>query len=159
MPGSGKTTLGKQLAEYLKVRFIDLDHEIEKSEESTISEIFNKSGEPYFRQVESKTLHLLANSPEQFVISTGGGAPCFHDGITTINRTGISIFLDVSVGELIRRLEKDQNRPLLRNAELAQKLTSLRETRLPVYMQAQIMLTGDSISLDQITSQLDTIQK
>ena len=74
MPGSGKTTLGKQLAALLKVGFIDLDHEIEQKEGCAISEIFSKKGEPYFRQIESETLRHFADSSENLVISTGGGA-------------------------------------------------------------------------------------
>lgn len=154
MPGSGKTTLGKQLASVFGIQFIDLDHEIERSEGRTIKEIFSDKGEDYFRKAESRELHRHATSPDKFVMSTGGGAPCFLDGITVINKTGLSIFLDVPVRELIRRLEKDKDRPLLQDADLEHKLSSLRQIRSEIYRQAQIVISGESISVKEIMDML-----
>lgn len=159
MPGSGKTTLGKQLADVFKLRFIDLDDEIEKAEGMVIKEIFSTRGEEYFRKIESGELKRWAYAAEQFVMSTGGGAPCFLEGIRIINETGISIFLDVPVPELIKRLEKDLNRPLLQHSDLEQKLTSLRQARINVYQQAQITIEGDSTSVKELLEKLEAIKK
>jgi shikimate kinase len=143
MPGSGKTTLGKLVAEHLHVEFVDLDLKIEERERKSIPDIFSSQGEPYFRQVESGLLHEWAASPENFVMATGGGAPCFYQGIDVINRTGISIFLDEPVEVLIRRTEKKSGRPLLQTSdeeELRNRLITIRQNRLPVYRKASIVL-------------------
>src|SRR5689334_5487844 len=95
LPGSGKSTLGKDLADALLVDFVDLDVEIEKQENKIVQDIFREKGEDYFRQVESSVLKVWAASSKSFVMSTGGGAPCFYGGIDVINESGISIFLNV----------------------------------------------------------------
>lgn len=143
MPGSGKTTLGREVAAHLLMEFVDLDEEIEAREQKSIPEIFSQHGEPYFRQVESALLHEWAASAKSFVMATGGGAPCFFEGIKAINDTGISIFLDETVDELVKRTEKKSGRPLLQTAdetELRNRLTTIRQNRLPVYQKAAIVL-------------------
>jgi shikimate kinase len=143
MPGSGKSTLGKQLASRLTTRFIDLDKEIETHENKSITEIFGQLGEDYFRQVESKLLNQFASSSESFVMATGGGAPCFYNGINTINASGVSIFLDTPLETLVAQTSNRSTRPLLQNSgedELREKLQKIRESRLPVYQQARIAI-------------------
>src|SRR5687767_9394541 len=108
MPGSGKTTLGRQLAEHLHVDFVDLDAEIERVEQKSISDIFREQGEEQFRLTEAKLLRDWAAASLPFVMSTGGGAPCFHKGIEVINEHGLSIFLDCTVDELIDRVKRNQ---------------------------------------------------
>jgi shikimate kinase len=149
MPGSGKTTLGKQVASSLALTFVDLDHEIEEREQKTIPEIFEQKGEDYFRQVESDLLKEWSFSAENFVMATGGGAPCFHGGIGVINRSGISIFLDVPVDELVKRVAKKTNRPLLPTTDeqsLTEKIGKLRANRMSIYKQAQISLEDPTLS-------------
>lgn len=141
MPGSGKTTIGKQLAQELNFDFVDLDVEIESHEQQSVNDIFNTKGEDHFRMTESKLLKEWASSSKSFVMATGGGAPCFFQGIDTINRTGVSIFLDVPLDVLVRHTAKRSTRPLLKNSgedELKTKLNSLLEKRLPVYQHAHI---------------------
>lgn len=148
MPGSGKTTLGQELAKALSLPFIDLDHEIENREGTQVKEIFATKGEDYFRQIESDTLKLLASSPEDFVLATGGGAPCFHGGIDIINASGTSIFLDVPVEELVARVAKDTSRPLLAatdQQELLLKLNAIRDKRHSYYQKADIVVVGSDI--------------
>lgn len=141
MPGSGKSTIGAKLADALQLDFLDLDSEIEKKEMKAVKEIFRENGEDYFRQVEAETLRELAGSSRDFVLATGGGAPCFYNGMDTINETGFSIFLDVPIPELVRRLSNNKDRPLLQTADVEKKLTLLLETRLPVYRKASITVT------------------
>jgi shikimate kinase len=141
--GSGKTTLGKQLAEELQVSFVDMDWEIEKKESRSINEIFSQQGEDYFRRIEAETLREWAGSPEDFVMGTGGGAPCFYNGMDIINQSGLSIFLDVSVDELNLRLAAATDRPLLHTAdeiERKKRLQSLLDARRPTYGKAHIIL-------------------
>jgi shikimate kinase len=146
MPGSGKSTIGRQIANELSMPFVDLDQEIEIQEDELIKNIFSKKGEAYFRQVESNVLKMLCVSNKEFVLATGGGAPCFHSGIELINKAGLSVFLDVPVKELVRRVEKNSDRPLLavaddvdeRKNQLEQTLDSIRRQRLQYYTQASI---------------------
>lgn len=159
LSGSGKTTLGKQLAEVLKMPYVDMDWEIEKRENTTVKEIFSRRGEDYFRQVEAVVLREWAGSKGDFVMGTGGGAPCFYSGMDIINQSGVSIFLDVAVGDLHARLQHATDRPLLSNAneaERANMLLKLSNTRGPVYRQAQIII--EKPTLEKLVSAI-TLKK
>jgi shikimate kinase len=148
MPYSGKSTLGKQLAEEISLPFIDLDHEIEKKEGKSIPDIFSQDGEDHFRSVESQVLNEWASSSQSFVMGTGGGAPCFYRGIDTINKSGVSIFLDVPVEELVRRVGDRSDRPLLNASDqqaLRDKLTALYTARIPVYSMANFQLASPTL--------------
>ena len=105
LPGSGKTTLGRQVAKSLAIPFIDLDQAIEKTEHKTITEIFKESKEDYFRKVESELLNRWAQSNTDYLMATGGGAPCFFDNIRTMNSSGLTFFLDVPPMEIAHRID------------------------------------------------------
>jgi shikimate kinase len=147
MPGSGKTTLGKQLGKLLSIPFVDLDAEIEKSEQKKIADIFASEGEAYFRKIESKLLQTWANSKKDFIMATGGGAPCFHKGMDVINKTGISVFLNVSPNEILERIKDNNERPLLAGDLLTreQKLLELATVRFPFYQQAHIITAHPNV--------------
>ena len=148
MPGSGKTTLGNELASHLMVDFVDLDAEIERAEQRSIAEIFREQGEEHFRLVEARLLRDWAASAHSFVMATGGGAPCFHDGMETVNLHGVSIFLDFPIPVLIDRVKKNPERPLLLTStevELRERLERMREGRLDCYRKAKIVIENPSI--------------
>jgi shikimate kinase len=148
MPGSGKTTLGKELASHLLVDFVDLDAEIERSEQKSISEIFKEEGEAYFRTLEAKLLREWAGSSTAFVMSTGGGAPCFYQGMDTINASGLSVFLDCPVSVLVDRVKRNQERPLLLAQDetaLKEKLERIRNERMDCYRRAMIVLENPTL--------------
>jgi shikimate kinase len=155
LSGSGKTTLGKLLAEELHVPFVDMDWEIEKKEKKSIKEIFSQQGEDHFRQLESEVLREWAGSQQNFVMGTGGGAPCFYNGMEVINQSGLSIFLDVPVEELKLRLALATDRPLLNagdEKEKENKLNALRTSRIPIYSKAHI--TIENPTLEKLLSAL-----
>src|SRR5690242_5204760 len=104
LPGSGKTTLGKRLATALQLPFVDLDKEIERTEGKQIKDIFAEKKEDYFRKLESAELKRWCAKPGDYVMATGGGAPCFFDNIDVINSSGKSIFIDVPASEIVRRM-------------------------------------------------------
>jgi shikimate kinase len=148
MPYSGKSTLGRQLADELGLPFVDLDHEIESREGKSIPEIFTQDGQDHFRAVESQLLNEWANSSQSFVMGTGGGAPCFYRGIDTINKAGVSIFLDVPVEELVRRVGSKSDRPLLNASDqqaLRDKFATLYSSRIQIYSMANFQLTNPTL--------------
>jgi len=156
LPGSGKTTLGRPLAESLGIDFKDMDDIIEAKEQMSIPTIFSTKGEEYFRRVENEVLKEIS-CLNDCVISTGGGVPCFHNNIEIINQTGLSIFIDVSPKEIARRLLSHQsaihNRPLLNSVENAGLFTEISEklrTREEYYSKSTLRLKSDNLSSDII---------
>ena len=113
--GCGKSTLGKKLALKLGYTFVDIDKEIERMVNMSISEYFQKHGEEAFRELESSALKTI-NLPENSIIATGGGAPCFFDNLQWMNENGTTIYLSLSPKALAKRLENDtEQRPVLQN--------------------------------------------
>ncbi|WP_373494414.1 shikimate kinase [Aquiflexum sp.] len=161
MPGSGKSTFGKKLAQQLKFVFVDLDQVIEKETGKSIGKIFEEEGEGKFRDLESFYLEKSLGRIGGFILATGGGTPCFNDNMDLINRESVSIFLDVSLSELYLRLHKGQlgKRPLfagLDEGEIILKLKNLQSERESYYRQAKIMLSGDDISTEHLISEIMT---
>tara|TARA_R110001592_G_scaffold62119_4_gene189831 strand:- start:921 stop:1439 length:519 start_codon:yes stop_codon:yes gene_type:complete len=159
LPASGKTTIGKQLAEHLGIQFIDLDAEIEKAVGQSIPEYFSFQGEGNFRIVEKETLRNLGSANEQFVMATGGGAPCFHFNMDHMNEMGTTLFLDVSPGDLALRIldQGVEKRPLFKSydqQDLIQEVRDLAEGRLSFYNEAKIKIRDNRITLDKIVSYL-----
>ena len=152
MPGSGKSFLGKPLAEAMNVPYLDMDPEIEAKEGKTISEIFSSLGENYFRKLEAAMLRALSANHQNAVISTGGGAPCFHHGMDFINENGTSVFLVTDKEVLLDRLSRKSHRPLMQG-DIGEKTDDLLKTRLPIYQQAHL-----AISHRDVSSLIESIQ-
>ncbi len=132
MMGSGKTTIGKYLAQDLNYRFVDTDQTIEAIAKQPITEIFQQSGETQFRELETKVLAELSVYTRS-VIATGGGIIQQQINWSYL-RHGLIIWLDVDLAILKKRLVQDETRPL------ADKLESLLTTRRPLYAQADIQI-------------------
>jgi len=143
--GSGKTTIGKLVAEKLGYSFVDMDTHIEEKHFNTISEIFAKVGEQQFRLLEQRCLHEVAEF-DDVIISTGGGAPCFFDNMEYMNAQGLTIYLKLTPTELAQRLETSHanKRPLIANRkgeELRQFIADGLAKREPFYSQAAYSLS------------------
>lgn len=146
MPGSGKSTLGKGLAAILQLHFVDLDAEIESKTGLTIALIFQDRGEEAFRELERDALAHWLDKEDNFIMATGGGTPCFHDNLSRMNNSGLTVFVDVPLKALAERMKKDPEgkRPLLgdKQEELPDKLASLLTKRRDVYGHAQLTVDG-----------------
>jgi shikimate kinase len=141
MMGSGKSSIGKRLAQRLELPFVDADTEIEVAAAMTIPEIFAKRGEAEFRSGEKRVIErLLARGPQ--VLATGGGAFMNADTRARIAACGISVWLRADPDVLMRRIRKRPNRPLLQTADPERTLRELLAAREPVYALAD--LTVDS---------------
>lgn len=109
---SGKTAVGKLLAKKLFLPFIDLDSYISRKEGMTISDIFKEKGEIYFRKIEHQCLKELLDAPEKFVLSLGGGTPCYAGNMDIIKNdsSSTSVYLEASINTLVERLQKGKRR-------------------------------------------------
>ena len=123
---SGKSTIGRLLASSINFEFIDLDDYIESKLGLTISEIFKTKGEIYFRKAEHSYLKEILSKKNKYVLSLGGGAPCYAGNMDLIksNNNAVSFYLKASINELVKRLmdEKEQ-RPLVARFNSANDLT------------------------------------
>jgi shikimate kinase len=144
-PGSGKTTIGKQVAEKLSVEFIDVDNEIEMDEKTTISEIFVKKGEAYFRQLERAKISELLNSFDG-VLSLGGGSVLDESTRQALAIAPV-VWLKVSSGDASSRVGLGLSRPVLMG-NVRSTLVKLLEERTPLYEEVadwEIDTSGKSI--------------
>jgi shikimate kinase len=152
--GSGKTTLGKKLANKLNTPFFDLDDEIEKEEGSKIEDIFTSKGEDYFRTIEKELLKSLCQKKDDFVLSIGGGTPCFFNNMELINETGTSIYIKYNAGILTSRLLNTKTvRPLVdgkNEEELKSYIVEMLQKREPFYTQSKFILEKNNIRLEDI---------
>ena len=146
--GAGKTTLGKAFARTMGLTFIDLDWYIEERFHKTIRELFTERGEDAFRDLERRMLHEVGDF-EDVVISVGGGTPCFFDNVDYMNSVGETVFLDVDIRVLFRRLKiAKQQRPLLdgkSDEELMQFIQEALQNRLPFYTRAKHTFNGEKL--------------
>lgn len=135
--GSGKTAIGRRLAQRLGLEFVDSDTEIEWAAGMTIPEIFSRYGEPYFRDGERRVMaRLLAGGPR--VIATGGGAFMNAETRARIAESGVSLWLKGDLDVLWRRVRKRTHRPLLQNPHPEATLKKLMDQRYPIYAKADV---------------------
>lgn len=159
LPGSGKSTFGKQLAQALDFPFYDLDTQIEQKEQMKIPDIFSKMGEGKFREMETEALEQVLSWDRSFVLASGGGCPCFNDNMDRINAKAVSVYLDVPLEDISQRLvgTKIQNRPMFQgmgDGEIILKLKSLQADRESYYNQSKIKLSGSDFSTELLVSEL-----
>ncbi|WP_300980381.1 shikimate kinase [Nonlabens sp.] len=156
--GSGKTTVGKELAKTLSVKFVDLDKEIERLENKSIPQIFKDHGDIYFRKKEKLALEDVLNSKNNMVLSLGGGTPCYYDSMNYLNNKDEvhSIYLDVSTANLVKRLGSEKSRrPMLSGINTEQELQHFLGKHLferrPYYQQAkQTLKVGEESVEEQV---------
>ena len=132
LPGSGKTTVGRQLARRLRLPFVDSDHAIEIRIGCSIREFFDREGEARFRDMEEEVLDTLSADP-YCVLSTGGGAVLRPNNRLNLHARGQVVYLKSTPEELFRRLRHDVSRPLLQVADPLSRMRELFAVRDPLY--------------------------
>ncbi|MCH4823440.1 shikimate kinase [Gramella lutea] len=160
--GSGKSFIGKRLAERIGQEFIDFDEEIEKREKSTISDIFQQKGEIYFRKLELKVLKEMIALEKSVVVSLGGGTPCYGDNMELIKAAEDieSIYLKLNIENLTNRLEKEkEKRPLISHLKKREDLEDFIRKHLFergfVYSQSQHIINCDSKTAEEIINEIE----
>ena len=159
--GSGKSTLGKELATVLKYSFLDIDDYIIEKEKASISDIFKKKGEIYFRKKETEYLKEIISSSKNIVLALGGGTPCYGNNMNAlINNPNIkSFYLKLSITLLAKRLFLErENRPLISHLNTEEELIEFIGKHLfersHYYSQAQFTINTDHKTQKEILEDL-----
>jgi shikimate kinase len=156
--GAGKSCIGKRLSQHYGLPFIDADREIETAAGCSISDFFELHGEQAFRDGERRVIARLLGNP-QHVLATGGGA--FMDPQTRqmIKERSISIWLRAELDQLLKRVGRRNDRPLLKNVDQRTKLSELIDVRYPVYAEADIVVDSadgpPEMTLDRVLQALE----
>lgn len=158
MPGVGKSTTGKALANALKTKFIDLDKQIERLENRSVSEIFESKGEEYFRTIEQQI--LTQNLNQNAIIATGGGTPCFYGNAEKMIENGCCIYIHTTTKMLVSRLKQAKlKRPLLAAFETDEALQSALETTLKersvFYSKAHLTTQALNVDVKQLAVEIE----
>ncbi len=153
MMGVGKSTIGKILAKKLDYNFVDIDRLIEAKEGASINLIFKKKGENYFRKIENDiTLSELKKSNS--VISLGGGAFLNNMIRLSAKKLSTSFWLDVSIDELIKRLKKNKQRPLLFKKNMSETVKKIYFDRKKIYNEADYKIKCNFLKSEEIVNKI-----
>lgn len=153
--GSGKTTLGRRLAPLLGLEFIDLDEQLELRCGVEVSVIFEIEGEAGFREREHAMLAEVA-SQRGHLVATGGGSVLRADNRALIRSSGLVVWLNTSVDQQIRRLERDKRRPLLAAPDRRSRLEAMAAERNPIYAElADLEFESRNLPLPRMTRALE----
>lgn len=150
MMGAGKTAIGRALAQSLNVPFVDSDAEIETAAQRNIAEIFERDGEPFFRQREFEVIDRLLSGPP-CILSTGGGAFLTLANRDLISNKGVSVWLDVPLDMLWERVRHKDTRPLLRTENPRATLSALFDARVGHYRRADVHVECGRESIAETT--------
>jgi len=149
MMGAGKSSIGRRLAARLGMSFVDADTEIEQAANATIPEIFERHGEPYFRDGERRVIQRLLDGRPK-VLATGGGAYIHPETRATIKAAGISIWLKADRELLLSRVRRRGGRPLLADGDPGEIIDRLIADRYPIYAEADIHIQSRDVAHDAV---------
>ena len=160
--GSGKSTIGKHLANFVRIPFYDLDEIIEKRENKPINSIFKEKGEIYFRKIESAIFNQFISENENFVLALGGGTPCYANNHLALQNPDISsIYLKSSVDNLTERLYLEKvNRPLITNLNREDLNDYIRKhlfDRSHYYLQSKHIINVDNKAINEIVDEINKV--
>lgn len=154
--GTGKTSVGKELAAQMKRRFIDLDELIEFKEKRVINDIFAKEGEPFFRKLEKTALKDVAKE-EKIIVACGGGIVINSENIRIMKESGIIICLAANPAVILKRTSTQTHRPLLNVSEPKKQIELLLRLRAPYYAQADKTIDTSKISVKEVVKRIKNI--
>ena len=153
--GSGKSTVGRLLADQLRFALIDTDHEIELRAGKTVAQIFEESGEPVFREMERALVAGLAER-RQTVISTGGGLPVDPKNLASLKQHSLVVCLWASPEKIWERVRHHSHRPLLSGPDPLSNVRTLLAAREPFYRQADVLMNTELRSSKEVAHQIIT---
>jgi shikimate kinase len=151
--GTGKTAVGRHLANELHIPFIDVDMTIAKKAGKSIQQIFTSQGEDAFRELETSALMAVAGN-DKTVIATGGGALLSEKNREILQRNGILICLTAKMGTLLERLKDDLTRPLLAGENLEHKIARLMKERQDVYKLCALQVDTEGKTIAQVSNEI-----
>lgn len=152
--GSGKSTVGKKLAERLEIEWLDMDTDIEAREGQLITEIFSDKGEAHFRALETQYIKELIQVKKK-VISTGGGVVLNEENVEILKKIGMVIFLHADSEQIMEHLNEDNTRPLIQGENVKDKVKTLLEQRDPLYLSsADIIIQTTGKEVDHIIEEI-----
>ena len=151
--GTGKSSVGKRLAEIVHYDFLDLDTAIEAEAGMSIPEIFSSRGEPEFRALESRMVERIAEETG-CVIAAGGGTIVDPQNLARLKSCGVVITLTADIQTIAQRVGKGDDRPMLWDGDRLEKIRMLLQKREQAYSKADIVLDTSSLSIDEVAQQL-----
>ena len=151
--GTGKTSVGHELASMLNMNFIDTDDIIEQDSSRSISDIFTNMGEEHFRNLESKAVEKVSKL-SQYIISTGGGVVIRDQNIQNLKSTGILFHLDAAPEVIFQRTKHETQRPLLKVDDPMGKIREMLENRAPFYAKADYRIDTSQLSVKEVAEKI-----
>jgi shikimate kinase len=153
MMGAGKSSIGRKLAQRLNLPFVDADTEIERAASMSITDIFAKHGEPYFRAGEARVIARLLDGGPQ-VLATGGGAFMNPQSREAIRVKGVSVWLKADYDVLMKRIKRRNDRPMLKTDDPGETLRQLMQERDPVYAEADVTVHSRDVPHELIIGEI-----
>lgn len=150
---TGKSSVGKRLAELVHYDFLDLDTEIEAEAGMPIPEIFSSRGEPEFRALEARMVESIAGKTG-YVIAAGGGTIVDPQNLARLKSCGIIITLTADIQTIVQRVGKGDDRPMLWEGDRLERIRTLLQKREQAYAKADIILDTSSLSIDEVALRL-----
>lgn len=155
--GAGKSVIGRRIAKSLNLTFYDLDEEIESHYKMSVSSIFEKYDEVCFRKLETSVLESFSKH-DNYVLSCGGGTPCFANNMELMNSLGITIYIKMTADDLTGRIANSfHKRPLTEgksDSELSNYVNTTLQIREPFYSMAKITVAGSDTNKDELTEKI-----
>lgn len=156
--GTGKTVVGKKVAERLNLRYVSTDDVIEEREQRPISEIFATEDEPYFRTVEKEVVKEVSQM-ENVVIAAGGGAVLDEENVRNLKAHGVMICLSATPQAILKRTKEDSARPLLKVEDPKKKIKELLRLRAPYYAKADYTIDTSNLTVEEVVGKVVELVK